>query len=64
MTSTLSKQPKEHDGNGKNNKLYLGINDNLYSLLNVIIRLYGSPEEQSGERRVGKSEQADWIGLE
>ena len=42
VTNTLSKKPTEHDGDGENNKVYLNIIANFYSLVNVIIRLYGS----------------------
>ena len=42
VTSTLSKQLTEHDGDGDNNKVYLDITDNLYHLVHVIIRLDGS----------------------
>ena len=42
VTSTLSKQPTEHDGDGKNNKVYLNITAYFYPLLHVIIRLDGS----------------------
>ena len=40
-TSTIIKQPADSDGDGDNNKVYIKITDNLYTLVNVIIRLDG-----------------------
>ena len=42
VTSTLSKIPAEHDGDGNNNKVYLNITYDFYPLVHVIIRLDGS----------------------
>ena len=39
VTGNISKWPIEHDGDGNNNKVYLSITANLYSLVHVIIRL-------------------------
>ena len=41
VTSTISKQPMEHDGNVENTKVYVNINANLYPLVHVIIKLDG-----------------------
>ena len=37
VTSTLSKQPTEHDGDEKNNKVYLNITANLFPLVHFRI---------------------------
>ena len=42
VTSTLTKIPTEHDGDGKNNKVYLKITAYFQPLGHVIIRLDGS----------------------
>ena len=42
VTSTLIKRLADHGGDGDNNKVYHNINSNFYSLVNGIIRLYGS----------------------
>ena len=42
VTSTPSKQPAEHDGDGNNNKIQLSITANFYPLVHVIIKLYVS----------------------
>ena len=39
LTSTLSKQPTENDGDGDNNKVYYNITAIFYPLVHVIIRL-------------------------
>ena len=41
-TSTLTKRPVDHDGDGNNNKVYLDITAYFYPLVHVIIRLDGS----------------------
>ena len=33
MTTTLSKQPKEHDGGADKNKVYVNIIDNFYVIV-------------------------------
>ena len=40
VTSTLSKRPTGHDGDGNNNKVYLNITAYFYSLVNVIISYF------------------------
>ena len=42
VTSTFRKQPTDRDSDGNNNKFYLKIPINLYSLAHVIRRRYGS----------------------
>ena len=42
VTSTLSKEPTQYDGDANKNKVYLNINSYLYLLVNVILRLDGS----------------------
>ena len=42
VTSTSRKQQMERDGDGSNNKVYIIVTDEFYSLVHVIIRLDGS----------------------
>ena len=42
VTSTLSKQPTDHYGDGNKNNVYLKITDNLCHSVHVIIMLDGS----------------------